>query len=97
MGPLTLLRELDNGLWATMVILPLEPDKTDVWVDVYTKEGMSSERKDLSRWKEVLEAESVAVLASERNDHALDFAYECGGESTLNCRRFKLTQNRAQD
>ena len=87
LGPLTVLRELDNGFWSTMVILPLDTEKTDVWVDIYTREGTSAERKDLRRWKTALETESVDMLSGASGGAAIDFAYECGGKSSTSHQR----------
>jgi hypothetical protein len=82
LGPLSLVRELDEKLWCTMSVLPISATQTEVRCDFHG-EGVAVQKIALDKWRKAVASEIEAIQGSSA-DVALSsspsFAYECGGK-----------------
>lgn len=83
LGPLSMIKELDEDLWCTMTLLPSSASESVTRVDIYAKEGHSVSSATVEKWKWMLEKEiaSMSKPDSEPASARGSFAYECGGKS----------------
>lgn len=79
LGPLSILRELEEGVWCISTVLPFEASKTDVRVDVFGTNSTLVSSHVIQKWKTRLEKE-VASLSSTQPGQLRPFIYECGGK-----------------
>jgi len=83
LGPLSLVRELDEKLWCTMSVLPISATQTEVRCDFHGGEGVAVQKIALDKWRKAVASEIEAIQTSSA-DAALSssssFAYECGGK-----------------
>jgi len=93
LGPLSILRELEQGAWCTMTVLPIKASKTDVVCDVFGIDITIDSGCIVQRWKARLEKE-VATFSSIESKQLQPFIYECGGEYFTLC---GAKANRMQD
>ncbi|KAK5100506.1 hypothetical protein LTS08_005257 [Lithohypha guttulata] len=78
LDPLSLLRELEEGLWCTISIIPKGPRATVVKFDILNRASTVVPVTLVSRWKARLEQEIQSAAAKSRGQSA-SFTYECGG------------------
>lgn len=88
LGPLSIIKELDDDLWCTMVLLPRSSTEVQVRADLYAKEGHVASAKASEKWKWMLNQELLNKLRSDVDEKSSKgsnyFAYQCGGKSRLN-------------
>jgi hypothetical protein len=78
LGPSSLIKELDDDLWCTMVLLPQSISLATVRCDIFAKEDHSVAAKTVEKWKWMLQQELTGLSRQEAGTG--DFAYQCGGE-----------------
>ncbi|OAP54419.1 hypothetical protein AYL99_11520 [Fonsecaea erecta] len=84
LGPLSIIKELDNDLWCTMVLLPRSSSEVVVQCDFYVKEGRTAPAKVVEKSKWMLEQELVNLSRPEDargSPRSSYFAYQCGGRT----------------
>jgi nitrite reductase/ring-hydroxylating ferredoxin subunit len=85
LGPLTIIKELDDDLWCTMVLLPRSSSEVIVRCDLYAKEGHVAPVKTLEKWKWMLKQELMTITRSGAEEKSSTsskyFAYQCGGRT----------------
>lgn len=79
LGPLSILRELEQGVWCTLTALPIKASKTDVICDVFGTDSTIQSGCTVRKWKAPLEKE-VATFSLSQHEQLQPFVYECGGE-----------------
>jgi hypothetical protein len=80
LGPLTLMKELETGVWATLVLLPQTASKTNVRWDVYVEGGRKASDGELKSWKSKVVQNLPSTEESGSTSRATSFSYQCGGE-----------------
>lgn len=87
LGPMSIIKELDQDLWCTMVLFPRSSSEIIVRVDLYTEAGHMMPLKAIERWKWMLKQEVLSwSKAEEEADNAQSskyFAYQCGGKCDI--------------
>ncbi|KAJ9609878.1 hypothetical protein H2200_006207 [Cladophialophora chaetospira] len=85
LGPVSLIKELDDDMWCTMVILPRSSSQVIVRGDLYGKEGHVAPVKTVEKWKWMLKQEVVSLSKSDARETdskaSKYFAYRCGGRT----------------
>ncbi|KAL2400148.1 hypothetical protein ABEF93_005805 [Exophiala dermatitidis] len=83
LGPLSMIRELRQGLWCTMTLLPRSASEVVVRCDIYAREGHQEPSDVVEREKWLLEKEFLNLPRTDTRDKAsmTAFAYRCGGRS----------------
>ncbi|KAH0843133.1 hypothetical protein AYO21_03424 [Fonsecaea monophora] len=84
LGPLSIIKELDDDLWCTMVLLPRSSSEVVVRCDFYLKQGHTAPAKVLEKSKWMLEQELLHLSSPDENKSATRspyFAYQCGGRT----------------
>ena len=83
LGPLSIIKELDNDLWCTLVLLPRSSSEVLMRCDFYTKEGRVTPLKTIEKWKWMLNQEWMSKAKLETEEDSMgsqNFAYQCGGK-----------------
>ncbi|KAI1616310.1 iron-sulfur cluster-binding protein [Exophiala viscosa] len=83
LGPMSMIKELNEDLWCTMTLLPRSQSEVIVRCDIYAKEGTNPSPQTFQRWKWLLEKE-LNVLSKPDEAKASGrsyFAYQCGGRT----------------
>lgn len=75
-----MLRELEEGVWCTLAVMPFEASKTDIRCDVFGTDSTVVSSHIVQKWRARLE-EEVATLSSTLPRQPQPFVYECGGKS----------------
>ncbi|KIW31524.1 uncharacterized protein PV07_03168 [Cladophialophora immunda] len=84
LGPLSIIKELDNDLWCTLVLLPRSSSEVVVRFDFYVKEGHAAPAKVVEKSKWMLEQELLNLSRPDETKSATRssyFAYQCGGRT----------------
>lgn len=84
LGPLSLVKELDQDLWCTMTLLPHTFQEVVVRCDIYAKQGDHQiPTNTVQRWKWLLERELIELSKIDETTQESSgsyFAYQCGGK-----------------
>lgn len=82
LGPLSLVKELDQDLWCTLTLLPHTSQEVVVRCDIYAKEGDAVPTNTVQKWKWLLERELTQLSKSDETPESTGsyFAYQCGGK-----------------
>ncbi|KIV78832.1 hypothetical protein PV11_06442 [Exophiala sideris] len=83
LGPMSMIKELNEDLWCTMTLLPRSQFEVIVRCDIYAREGRTPSAPTTQRWKWLLEKE-LNVLSKPDEAKATGgsyFAYQCGGRT----------------
>lgn len=82
LGPLSMIKELNENLWCTMTLLPRSLSEVVVRCDIYAKEGRGPPAPTVGRWKWMLEKELNSLSKPDEVKSGRSyFAYQCGGEN----------------
>ncbi|KAJ9639232.1 hypothetical protein H2204_003843 [Knufia peltigerae] len=85
LGPLSLVKELDQDLWCTMTLLPHTFQEVVVRCDIYAKQGDHQiPTNTVQRWKWLLERELIELSKIDETTQESSgsyFAYQCGGRT----------------
>ncbi|KIW13214.1 hypothetical protein PV08_08401 [Exophiala spinifera] len=95
LGPLSLVKELDQDLWCTLTLLPHSSQEVVVRCDIYAKQGdqqtptnnnNNNNNNAVQRWKWLLERELMQLSKSDQTQASPPaagsyFAYQCGGRT----------------
>ncbi|KAL6251416.1 hypothetical protein RBB50_001625 [Rhinocladiella similis] len=83
LGPLSLVKELDQDLWCTLTLLPHTSQEVVVRCDIYAKEGDAVPTNTVQKWKWLLERELTQLSKSDETPESTGsyFAYQCGGRT----------------
>jgi hypothetical protein len=81
LGPLSMLKELNGGLWCTITLLPRSATEVLARCDIYAKEGHQIPAGAVQRQKWMLEKELLNLSKPDvAGEHTKTyFAYQCGG------------------